>query len=49
MAIIMIVVVMNYLEQNEKIRTNYFPKSQPSREKFDIFGINSYPFQCKIV
>ena len=45
----MIVGMINYLEQNEKIRSDYFPKSQPHRKKLGILSINSYPFQCKIV
>ena len=39
---------INYLEQNEKITTNDFPKYQLNRKKFGTFCINSYPFQCKI-
>ena len=44
----MIVGSINYLEPNEKIRFDDFPKSQPTRINFGIICINSFPFQCKI-
>lgn len=39
---------INYLEQNEKTKLGYIPKSQPNRKKFGIFYINVSPFQYKI-